>query len=1232
MAAILKLFDGTNSIDFVTAGSRYRLKDKGLNIPLPDVKRLSGGEPILTEGERISARQYGNREITIQFRMIGSTDDDIVDAVRDLTRMIDQAKKTATRLVGDRIELRYKFENSTDEVAFDVLDGEFSAPSDWNSTIRRRSAKLMDCSLKLICRPFARSPYPIEICNYLINPSFDYNPKKGGNDAAYYLELDSTAKTLTTGTAVANFAAVGAGAPWMMVAGWAPGGGSAGTVRQLMVCGHTTKSWRIFVDTDDLLYFEFFESGGTQRLLASTTVVDTVNDFFFAAVIYTSNGTDVNALWFINDQLEAVFRSATAITMRSPGGNFEVGGSTNAWGGRVYGFAIITQNMMPFQAQYLFQYGLTSLYTNAAATMPKSYWGLSQADCGGIFPFDLLDFGSITTVTDYSGNGRHLTVNGSPTHTQRTRKPQYWTIGSDFETSKLSGLYASKKKFGLFSCRFKEPPAAGTSALQFASGTYTGTGSSPSDQSITGLGFAPKMVAVKGNTASHGHGIIRTTAMSLPRNLTNNSSDDVLGLDSDGFTVHTIGSPPANGRLNEVGVLYYWWAVGGAAVAVGTYTGNGTSKVVTGVGFQPVMLFVVTANNVDSMWYVGSMGSGGGRGFGNTTYTTTVTSLDADGFTMGSNTNFNANGIVYPYIAFKADSALDSGTYSGNGADNRDLPSSPMAFDPIFAQVGGAPVQPCQWKIPALTGDTSLGYTSALGPSNGVKSLTGAAGKFRVGTGSTVNLSGQTYYFFAIGSVAGGGAANFSISQVITVPTIPATIHPSWTIYFWLNSIADATDSIEVTLSDGNGTNTHTITPGFLDQWRQFIITRGMNGNLTLTFKWTQSNVDIDILVDAPVVCTGLPFGTFDAFTDITAVAKPYVGSRWLGAIPSTDVISGIGLSDVNHELYVTNFLDVRGFPGDAPATCRLYLKNSDTGPVTIGPLRVGARMDCEPFKQWSFWRAAWFSLIGTAGAAFDTVLPNHQVTSGSGTLQDKLRAPMQLLFPFPSDQVGTHKLYIIHNSLQAFAPIARITTKYVSFPLTGDPVTDVSAAAANPHAVDAGLLSWPPATALGQLRDNILGGKYRTASKDNVTPSLALAAISESVISSPNVKWNGMMAIPCDDGFFTLFPGANDALTGLQNGEIVVVDTIERDNQSISYIMNEFIEAGGSVQRRMTHAGLDTTGYGTGFYITPDSDGAFWVMPSRLVTSPSHYPLGVFNELHNMEAWIEYQPRYLYV
>ena len=93
----------------------------------------------------------------------------------------------------------------------------------------------------------------------------------------------------------------------------------------------------------------------------------------------------------------------------------------------------------------------------------------------------------------------------------------------------------------------------------------------------------------------------------------------------------------------------------GLKIATGTYTGNGVyGRAVNGVGFQPRWLQVYPMSHNVGRDIIKSELDGGGYSMriGQGYETGHVIALTADGFTVGTTNDVNANGILYSWVAF----------------------------------------------------------------------------------------------------------------------------------------------------------------------------------------------------------------------------------------------------------------------------------------------------------------------------------------------------------------------------------------------------------------------------------------------------------------------------------------------------------------------------------------------------------------------------------------------------
>lgn len=181
-------------------------------------------------------------------------------------------------------------------------------------------------------------------------------------------------------------------------------------------------------------------------------------------------------------------------------------------------------------------------------------------------------------------------------------------------------------------------------------------------------------------------------------------------------------------------------------VATGSYTGNGTSQSITGVGFQPLFVAVHTEFR-NFVFTSATMGANATKDRSNgAIFTGGITSLDADGFSVGSDATANANGSTLHYLALGGFTNIALGSYTGDDVDDREITG--VGFDPDLVLV---------WRDsdnPVWATTTSLiGYlfesTAADGSDNdSIQDL--ITDGFEVGTALRVNDLGVTYYWLAL--------------------------------------------------------------------------------------------------------------------------------------------------------------------------------------------------------------------------------------------------------------------------------------------------------------------------------------------------------------------------------------------------------------------------------------------------------------------------------------------------
>ena len=294
-------------------------------------------------------------------------------------------------------------------------------------------------------------------------------------------------------------------------------------------------------------------------------------------------------------------------------------------------------------------------------------------------------------------------------------------------------------------------PGVSTPTLQVASGSFTGNGTS---QAITGLGFSPDLVIIHDDSATAS---IRTSWRS--KSMTGDKTASTVGqianfangitsLDADGFTVGSAND------VNENTKTIRWIAFkdnGSNTLAWGKYTGNGTAQSITGLNFQPDMVFA----KVDSTGARGCFTTS--TPAANTTFaclnaasfTGGFTTLDSDGFTVGSDSRVNTNASDYYWFAFKQVAGqfkVGSYTTTASPSDNRSITGVGFQPDMVIIRSSDSNDNPAL-RMPGLSGDLSYVQFGGVSSANNIQAM--EADGFQVGTANVVQRASSTFYYMA---------------------------------------------------------------------------------------------------------------------------------------------------------------------------------------------------------------------------------------------------------------------------------------------------------------------------------------------------------------------------------------------------------------------------------------------------------------------------------------------------
>jgi len=319
------------------------------------------------------------------------------------------------------------------------------------------------------------------------------------------------------------------------------------------------------------------------------------------------------------------------------------------------------------------------------------------------------------------------------------------------------------------------------SGMAVRTGSYTGDGLD--NKQITGLAFKPDIVIIKGNVAqdpvcttssmpAYSAKALGSTAGALAANA-------IKTLGTDGFTLGT------DARVNTNGSVYYWVAfeAGAGELKVGSYQGNGAARSITGVGFQPDWVVVMSsAANYSrhrslSMTNTAFFNAAANAGTG-------ITALGTDGFSVDTDATVNTNGTTYHYFAFKTvPGKMNVSSYIGNApTDNRNITG--VGFQPEYVLVKTSSAAQMSVARPAsLAGDSSLNFGTLANESDHIQAL--VADGFQVGTSARVNTNLATYHWVAFGPSASIGTEQPAGPTAVELTSFTATENPGGVLLEW---------------------------------------------------------------------------------------------------------------------------------------------------------------------------------------------------------------------------------------------------------------------------------------------------------------------------------------------------------------------------------------------------------------------------------------------------------------
>ena len=435
----------------------------------------------------------------------------------------------------------------------------------------------------------------------------------------------------------------------------------------------------------------------------------------------------------------------------------------------------------------------TNGLTGANATQDGDIWCIAVDVTNGKFWIGRSRSGSLTWA-----DGITPAVNGSGATTlalpSGTLYPMAYRGGSfnetyDFNFGQRSTGFAHTPPTGfkaLNTQNLPTPTIGATSTTQagkyFNPVLYTGNGST---QSITGVGFQPDFVWIKGRSAARFH-ILEDAVRGATKDLYSNSTgaeatnaNSITAFNSNGFSIGTDSDVNTN---TESFVAWNWKANGtGVSNTAGTitstvsanttsgfsivtYTGTGANATVGhGLGVAPSMIMVKRRNSTGS-WDVYHVSVGNTKAlflnqtasqntdigyWNNTSPTSTV-------FTVGTGTEVNQSTGTYVAYCFSSINSYSSfGSFVGNGSAT-DGPFVFCGFRPRFVMVKRTDAA-SNWRVWDTSRSTYNVAAATLLPNSNGAELTTSNENFDIlsngfklrNNDSEQNASGGTYIYAA---------------------------------------------------------------------------------------------------------------------------------------------------------------------------------------------------------------------------------------------------------------------------------------------------------------------------------------------------------------------------------------------------------------------------------------------------------------------------------------------------
>lgn len=308
-------------------------------------------------------------------------------------------------------------------------------------------------------------------------------------------------------------------------------------------------------------------------------------------------------------------------------------------------------------------------------------------------------------------------------------------------------------------------------------GTYVGDGND--NRSITGIGFLPDFLLIKSAGAAFPvatcTGFGSDLTISWDSNVDGNAAaNQIQALEADGFQVGT------DTTVNSNGVTYYYLAIqddGAADFQIVTYTGNGAdNRSITGAGFQPDGVFIISKEGTAPVWKTNTMAAGDNSqnavAGGGAITTNLIQALESDGFQVGSANAVNQNTRNFFALCFKESTICSFLTHTGDGSAAASFTG--VGFEPDFVWVKSATGAIAKSKFLG-SGTNSVLMQGSAESTSGITTFD--ADGWTINNITSLNNLGTVYHDWTLregqtGGVSGSGGVSFNVPTIAGISIV----------------------------------------------------------------------------------------------------------------------------------------------------------------------------------------------------------------------------------------------------------------------------------------------------------------------------------------------------------------------------------------------------------------------------------------------------------------------------